>query len=564
MGREKEMERETGFEPATTTLARWSSTGLSYSRSNLYRIRSPERAWILGKARSGCQRRITIAEDVGPGPRTVPAAPFPPRAAGRVQVATTLAEKRRPCRAYQLHPCSSCTSPGDPLFSPRPLLAGRVGRATRAESASSGEDLTDVRVIGMTLRVLKFGGTSVETPTHILSVSRRILRYRQAGDQVVVVVSAMGQTTDELIHLAHRVAQKPPRRELDMLLTAGERISMALLAMALESQGCSAISFTGSQSGIVTSANHTDARIQTMRPFRIEQELARGRVAIVAGFQGVSIEKEITTLGRGGSDTTAVALAVRLGADSCEIYTDVDGVLTADPRVVPTARRLERLPYAAMIAFSHFGGRVLFQRAVVLARKYHLPVEVRSSLHYGPGTRIVDDPALPIVPCTEETEPMESNRIVGVALESPVAWVRVLVGPSERAACPFPAPGSESGNNPAPPCLLFARQVLPNGTTLFQWVSPHGADLDEWLAPSCWGNTASVTLESHAALVTVVGEAATPGTSVTARVESTLTAAAIPIWGLQTGAHSVSALVPERDADRACRLLHDTLIPQGS
>lgn len=408
----------------------------------------------------------------------------------------------------------------------------------------------------MTIRVLKFGGTSVETPTHILAVSRRIVRYHEAGDSVVVVVSAMGQTTDELLNLAHRVSRTPSRRELDMLLTAGERISMALLAMALGSQGCPAISFTGSQSGIVTSDTHSDARIQTVRPFRIEEELGKGRVVIVAGFQGVSAAKEITTLGRGGSDTTAVALAIRLEADTCEIYTDVVGVLTADPRVVPGARPLEQIGYDPMIALAHFGGRVLFHRAVVLARKYGLPLCVRSSMQEGAGTLIGD--SRPRSTLSQENEPMESNRIVGIALESPVSWVRVTIPADEPCTLPFPTLLSSS----TPRSLLFVRHGVQSEERVVHWVCPHDASMEEWISPARWSPNANVRLERSAALITVVGETASVDGNVTAQAESALQEAGIAVWSIQSGAHSLSILIPSADGERATRLLHDQLIPQ--
>ncbi|MEZ4653570.1 MAG: aspartate kinase [Candidatus Eisenbacteria bacterium] len=407
------------------------------------------------------------------------------------------------------------------------------------------------------LRVLKFGGTSVGTPTHILAVSRRILHYHEAGDAILVVVSAMGQTTDELLLLAHRVSRTPPRRELDMLLTAGERISMALLAMALGSHGCPAISFTGSQSGIVTSDTHSDARIQTVRPHRIEEELARGRVVIVAGFQGVSLAKEVTTLGRGGSDTTAVALAIRFGADVCEIYTDVSGVLTADPRIVPTARHLDSLTYDPMVAFAHFGGRVLFHRAVVLARKYGLALRVRSSIQEGDGTLIRD--GRPRTTLTEENEPMESNRILGIALESPVYWVRVTVPAGEPCRLPF-ANAAKGSGAPAPRSLLFSHQGMPNEDRILHWVCPSEVAIEDWIAPGQWSPHARVQLERDAALVTVVGEAAAPEPELASRIETILEEAKIPLWGLQSGAHSLSALTTASEGERAARVLHDSLI----
>ena len=244
----------------------------------------------------------------------------------------------------------------------------------------------------MTLLVQKYGGTSVAGPERIRAVAARVAAARAAGHETVVVVSAMGHETDALLALAHQVSAKPNRRELDMLLTTGERVSMALLAMALADLDAPAISFTGSQSGILTDAHHNAARIVGLRPERIRAELARGRVVIVAGFQGVHAEsREITTLGRGGSDTTAVALTAALGPGRCEIYSDVDGVLTADPRIVPAARSIPRLGYRICSTLAHLGGQVLHARCVDLAAAHRVPLVVRSSFNQNPGTEIVED-----------------------------------------------------------------------------------------------------------------------------------------------------------------------------
>jgi aspartate kinase len=226
--------------------------------------------------------------------------------------------------------------------------------------------------------VQKFGGSSVADPAKLGRVADRVVETVKSGRRVVVVVSAMGKTTDELLALARSVAASPPRRELDMLLSTGERISMALLAMALESRGVDAISFTGSQSGILTNDRHSGARIIEVRPVRIEDELSRDKVVIVAGFQGMSYKREITTLGRGGSDTTAVALAAALGAD-CEIYSDVDGVYSADPRVVPAAQHLPRLGYDEMQELAEHGAKVLNAQAVEWAKKARITIHARAT-----------------------------------------------------------------------------------------------------------------------------------------------------------------------------------------
>ncbi len=243
----------------------------------------------------------------------------------------------------------------------------------------------------MALVVQKYGGSSVADADGIKRVAQRIVATRKAGHSVVVVVSAMGDTTDELHELARKVSPLPPGRELDMLLTAGERIAMALLAMAIANLGLSARSFTGSQAGVITDSSHGKARIIDVTPGRISSALTDGAIPIVAGFQGVSQNgKDITTLGRGGSDTTAVALAAALKADVCEIYTDVDGVFTADPRIVPTARRIPWISYAEMLEMAACGAKVLQLRCVEYARRYGMPIHVRSSFSNREGTRVGD------------------------------------------------------------------------------------------------------------------------------------------------------------------------------
>ncbi|MEV4647581.1 aspartate kinase [Saccharopolyspora sp. NPDC049426] len=241
----------------------------------------------------------------------------------------------------------------------------------------------------MALVVQKYGGSSLESADRIKRVAERIVETRKAGNDVVVVCSAMGDTTDELLDLAKQVNPAPPERELDMLLTAGERISNALVAMAVESLGVEAQSFTGSQAGMITTSAHQNARIVDVTPGRVQEALAEGQVALVAGFQGVSQDtKDITTLGRGGSDTTAVAVAAAMNADVCEIYTDVDGVYTADPRIVPDAKHLDHITYEEMLEMAATGAKVLHLRAVEYARRYGVPLHVRSSYSPKPGTTV--------------------------------------------------------------------------------------------------------------------------------------------------------------------------------
>ncbi len=229
----------------------------------------------------------------------------------------------------------------------------------------------------MPIIVQKYGGSSVADVARLKQVAARVMRTREAGHDVVVVVSAMGDTTDDLLALAKQVSANPDRRELDMLLTAGERISMALLSMAIRELGGDAISFTGSQSGIITNDRHVDARIIEVRPFRIQDELARGKIVVIAGYQGVSYRREVTTLGRGGSDTTAVAMAAALGAEYCEICSDVDGVYTADPRVVPAARRIGTLSYEETQELAESGAKVLNAEAVAFAKDKGIAIYAR-------------------------------------------------------------------------------------------------------------------------------------------------------------------------------------------
>ncbi|MBW3088294.1 aspartate kinase [Bifidobacterium sp. 82T24] len=247
----------------------------------------------------------------------------------------------------------------------------------------------------MALIVQKYGGSSVADTDSIKRVARRIIETKKKGNDVAVVVSAMGDTTDDLIDQALDIDAKPPEREMDMLMTAGERISMSLLAMAIHAQGVRAHSFTGQQAGFLTDARYGAAHIRAVKPKRVAEVLNQGDVAIVAGFQGINVKGDATTLGRGGSDTSAVALAVALGADVCEIYTDVDGVFTADPRIVPTARRIPAISYEAILEMAACGSKVLALRCVEYAERFKMPLHVRSSFSHRPGTLILPEGADP-------------------------------------------------------------------------------------------------------------------------------------------------------------------------
>jgi aspartate kinase, monofunctional class len=268
------------------------------------------------------------------------------------------------------------------------------------------------------LIVQKYGGSSLESPERIRSVAERIVATKKRGHDVVVVCSAMGDTTDELLDLAAAVNPVPPAREMDMLLTAGERISNALVAMAIESYGAKAQSFTGSQAGVLTTERHGNARIVDVTPERVREALDEGKICLVAGFQGVNKDtRDVTTLGRGGSDTTAVALAAALKADVCEIYSDVDGVYTADPRIVPNAQKLEKISFEEMLELAAVGSKILVLRSVEYARAFDVPIRVRSSYSNDPGT---------LVAGSMEEIPVEEATLVGVATDTSEAKVTVL------------------------------------------------------------------------------------------------------------------------------------------
>ncbi len=287
----------------------------------------------------------------------------------------------------------------------------------------------------MALVVQKYGGTSVGDAERIRAVADHVARTRAAGDQVVVVVSAMGKSTDDLLRLAGEVSPTRPPRELDMLLTAGERISMALVSMALADHGVESASFTGSQAGIITDTDHTRAKILEIRPDRVREALAEGLTPVVAGFQGVSTQRDITTLGRGGSDVTAVALAAALGADVCEIYTDVTGVFSADPRVVSKARRLAKVSFDEMLEIAATGGRVLMLRSVEFARRHRVPLHVRSSFTWEPGTWIVEeDPTMEEAVVSAVTDDTSEAKItVGGVPDRPGVAARLFRELADRS-----------------------------------------------------------------------------------------------------------------------------------
>ncbi len=404
----------------------------------------------------------------------------------------------------------------------------------------------------MGLVVQKYGGSSVADAEGIKRVARRIVDSRKAGDDVVVIVSAMGDTTDDLMDLAKQVSPTPPPRELDMLLTAGERISAALLAMATASLGVHARSFTGSQAGVITTGRHGDARIIDITPSRISIALQEGDVAIIAGFQGVSQDtKDVTTLGRGASDTTAVALAAALGADVCEIYTDVDGVFTADPRIVPSARRITSISSEEMLEMAASGAKVLHLRCVEYARRFGVKVHVRSSFSQREGTWVVDR-------TSDEGEQMEQAIISGVAHDRSEAKVTVVGVPDKpgKAAAIFEA--------------VAAAEI--NLDMIVQNVSAAATGLTDvsFTLPKTDGEKAMTALkrvqtevgfdglqyDDQIGKVSLIGAGMRSHPGVSAKFFAALAAAGVNIEMISTSEIRVSVVTRADDVDTAVRAVH--------
>ncbi len=393
--------------------------------------------------------------------------------------------------------------------------------------------------------VQKYGGTSVADPDRIRAVAEHIVRTHRQGNQVIVVVSAMGKTTDDLVRLAHDVSQDPHGRELDMLLTAGERISMALLCMAIMDHGVHAVSFTGSQAGIVTDTVHGKAKILEVKGDRIRETIAAGAVAVVAGFQGISTARDITTLGRGGSDTTAVALAATLGAEVCEIYTDVSGVFTADPRVVPEARKLARVSFNEMLEMAATGGKVLALRSVEFARNYNVPVHVRSSFTWEPGTWVV-----------EEGPSMEEAIISGVTHDTSEAKITIsqVADRPGVAASLFRALADESVN-----VDMIVQNVSTAGHTDISFTVPRddlhrGLTVMEKVAAEI--EASGVTHDAGVARVTLVGAGMKTNPGVAAKMFEVLSDEGVNIEMISTSSIRISCVVQESDVEAAVRALH--------
>jgi aspartate kinase len=395
----------------------------------------------------------------------------------------------------------------------------------------------------------KYGGTSVAGPEEIRRVARRIVRTAEEGHRVCAVVSAMGHTTDELIELAEKVSSTPHPREMDMLLTSGERISMALVSMAINDLGHEAVSLTGSQAGILTDTSHGRARIVEIQRGRVHEALDQGKIAIVAGFQGVSTTtKDVTTLGRGGSDTTAVALAAALKADVCEIYTDVDGVYSADPRIVPNARKLHEVSFEEMLDLAASGARVLALRSVEYARNHAVKIHVRSSFNDSEGTWII-----------REEDMLEQAIISGIAHDTSEAKVTIRRVPDRpgvagRTFRPLAEAGINVGEivqNTSHEGLADISFTLPE--TDLDRAEPILEELSREIGAEGFSS------ERDIAKVSVVGAGMRSNPGVAAAIFEALADAGINIEIISTSSIRVSCVVPAADCDRAVNVIHERL-----
>jgi aspartate kinase len=411
-----------------------------------------------------------------------------------------------------------------------------------------------MKLVGIVVQ--KYGGSSVADAVGIKRVAQRIVNTRKQGHDVVVVVSAMGDTTDELIDLANEVSPLPPARELDMLLTAGERISMAVLAMAIQTLGYEARSFTGSQAGVITDAEHGKAKIIDVRPGRILEAVGDGAIAIVAGFQGVSqTTKDITTLGRGGSDTTAVALAVALAADVCEIYSDVDGIFTADPRIEPRARKIPRISYEETLEMAAQGAKILHLRCVEYARRYDMPIHVRSSFSEKEGTWVVN--AADVTAVAQEST-MESAIITGVAHDRSQAKITVVGVPDKvgEAAAIFRAIADAQINIDM---IVQNVSAAATGLTDISFTLPRG---EGQTAMSALARLQDVVgyerlgYDDSVGKVSVVGAGMSTSPGISARFFEALSEAGVNIEMISTSEIRVSVVVSETQVEDAVNAAH--------
>ena len=400
-------------------------------------------------------------------------------------------------------------------------------------------------VENVALIVQKFGGSSVANVERIQRVARRVAETAQAGNQVVVVVSAMGDTTDDLIELARQLNPNPTAREMDMMLTTGEQVSIALLAMAVQAHGLSCVSFTGGQAGILTEPVHGKARITDINPARVCAQLGEGSVVIVAGFQGVSEDGSITTLGRGGSDTTAVALAAALKADLCEIYTDVDGVYTTDPRVVKQARKIDTISYDEMLELANLGAGVLHPRAVEFAKQYNVKLMVRSSFNHNPGTLV------------EEEANMEQGQIVrGIAHDMNVVKVG-LVGVKSRIGN-LKKVFEQLAESAVNVDIIVTSVVHDEQSDISFTVTDHDlgttVEVLESLLPE-FGD-ATIAIEEDLAKVSIVGAGMISNPGVAAQMFAALADAGISIKMVSTSEIKVSCVIEKAQAHTAVQVLH--------
>ncbi|MDP3014331.1 MAG: aspartate kinase [Candidatus Subteraquimicrobiales bacterium] len=398
----------------------------------------------------------------------------------------------------------------------------------------------------MDIIVQKYGGTSVADVEKIKNVARRVIRTKKEGNSVVVVVSALGDTTDNLLKMAHKITPSPPERELDMLLATGEQVSVALLAMAIEALGHQAISFTGLQVGILTDAAHTKAKIIDVKSERILKELEKGKIVIVAGFQGVTVDSDITTLGRGGSDTTAVALAAKLKADTCEIYTDVEGVFTADPQIAPDARKISVISYDEMLEMSATGAKVIQLRAVEYGKNYRVTIHVRSSFLDEPGTII-----------KEADEMLERPIISGVTYDVGEAKVTILDVPDKPgiAAKVFKALADRNVN-----VDMIIQNVSEKGFTDISFTVV-GEDLNkaktvmERIVKELGAR--GITCDEEIAKVSLIGAGMKSHPGVASDMFSALAENDINIEMISTSAIKISCVIHESNVEKAVRAIHE-------
>jgi aspartate kinase len=398
-------------------------------------------------------------------------------------------------------------------------------------------------MLAMGIVVQKYGGSSVADVGRIQKVADRVAATRSSGQDVVVVVSAMGDTTDELLGLARKVTESPARRELDMLLSAGERISMALLSMALNARNVPAVSFTGSQSGIITNDAHTNARIVEVRPYRVQDELARGKVVIVAGYQGVSYKKEVTTLGRGGSDTTAVALAAALDAEACEIYSDVDGVYSADPKVVPGARRLSEISYEEMQELAEAGARVLNAQAVEFAKERGIALYARAAAG-GTGETIV-----------RKLPPRAPGRVAGVASETGLVLLSLRGGQQDLGRLLLLLDERQAGGKQ----LLFREGGLGAGASLaLSLENLHDFPGLRKELLTCFGD--ALHLREGVGAVSAIGAGINAGFANLRASLQALAEVGVECLGVSTSSFRISVLTEEPRVADAARALHGRLV----